>query len=93
MILHRTAFHTYGVIIPRNVHLVVNNDIKAIKMESNFVKKILESIINQICAKDVPHVPILHANLFLVSKCMSNGMKVEINLNECMVNHAMMKSL
>ena len=85
MTLHKAAFDTYEVITPRNVHLDDNNVVQAIGMESIVVEAILEGKINQIHIKDMLHVSKLHANLLSVSKLVSNDLKIQFNLNECIV--------
>ncbi len=45
----------------------------------------LKGPIRRIRIKDVLHVPKLHANLLSVSKILSNGCKVQFNMNECIV--------
>ena len=85
VILYRATFDTYEVIAPRNVHLGDTSVVEVIGMSSIFVEAIVKGNINQICIKDVVHVPKLHVNLFSVSKLMSNGLKVQSNLNECIV--------
>lgn len=39
----------------------------------------------QICIKDTFHVLKLQVNLFSVSKLLLNGLKMHLNLNECIV--------
>lgn len=39
----------------------------------------------QICIKDTFHVLKLQVNLFSVSKLLLNGLKMQCNLNECIV--------
>lgn len=85
MTLHGTAFHTYEVITPCNVHLDNNNIVQDIRMGSIVVEAILEGKINQICIKYVLHVCKLHAKLFFVSTLGSNGLKIQFNLNKCTI--------
>jgi hypothetical protein len=75
----------YEVITLRNIYLDDNSVVQAFGMESIVVEAILEDKINQICIKYVFYVPKLHANLFLVGKLVSNGLKVQFNLNKCIV--------
>ena len=85
MTLYRAAFDTYEVITPYNVHLDDNSVVEAIGMGSIIVEAIVKGKINQIRIKNVLHVSKLHANLLSVSKLVSNGLKVQFNLNECIV--------
>ena len=49
------------------------------------VEAILEDKINQSRTKDVFHISKLQANLFSVNKFVSNGLKVQFNLNKYIV--------
>jgi hypothetical protein len=49
------------------------------------MEAILEDKMNQIHIKDVFHIPKLHANLLSVSKFVSNGLKIQFNLNKYIV--------
>ena len=75
----------YEVITSCNVYFDSNGVVQAIKMGSIIVKAILEGKINQICIRDVLHVSKLQANLLSMSKFVSNCLKVQFNLNECIV--------
>ena len=83
--LHKATFDIYDVIPPRNVHLINNNVVQAIEKGFIVVEAILEGKINQICIKNVFHVPKLHINLLSMSKHVSNGSKIQFNLNKCIV--------
>jgi hypothetical protein len=65
----------YEVIPTRNVHMGDDSIVEAIGMGST----------KRIRIKDVLNVPKLHANLLSVSKILSNGCKVQFNMNECIV--------
>jgi len=85
MTSHRAAFDTYEVIAPRNVHLGDDSVVEAVGMGSIVVEVITRGKMNRIRIKDALHVPKLHANLLSVSKLVSSGLKVQFNLNECIV--------
>ena len=85
MTSHRAAFDTYEIITPRNVHLGDNGIIQAIGKEFIIAEATFEGKINQIHIKDMLHVPELYANLPSVNKLMSNSLKVQFNLNKCIV--------
>lgn len=86
IISHKNVFLTSEVITPCNVHLDDTNAIKVIGMGSNIVNSTWKvRIINQIRIEGVLHVPKLCANLLYVSKLVSNGLKDQFNLNECIV--------
>lgn len=77
---------THEIIAPRNVDLGDKNVVKVFGMGSIVVKIILKGNINQIHIKDGLQVPKLHVNFLLVSKLVSNSLKVQFNLNKCIVN-------
>lgn len=52
-------------------------------MESIIIEAIIKGNINKIHIKDAFNVSKLHANLLSVSKIISNGLKIQINLNKC----------
>lgn len=83
--LHKTTFDKNEVIAPHNVHLGDNNVVEATRMGSIIVEAIAKDKSNQICIKDAFHVSKLHANLFSMSKFVSNRLKVHFNLNKCIV--------
>jgi hypothetical protein len=85
MTSHRAAFYTYEVITLRNMHLGDNSVVQIIGMGSIILEAILKDKINQFCIKHVLHAPKLHANLLSISKLVSNGLKVQFNLNKCIV--------
>ena len=58
---------------------------KAIGMGSIVVEMMVKCKIKRIHIKDVLHVPKLQANLLSVSKFLSNGLKMQFNLNEYIV--------
>ena len=75
MTLHRTTFDIYEINVPRNVHLDDNSVFEAMGMESIVMETNVKGQINQSHITDALHVPKLLANLFLVSKLVSNGLK------------------
>lgn len=81
------AFDTYEVIAPSNVYLNDDNIVQAIGMGSIVNDVLVKGKIKRICIKYVLHMPKLKANLLLVSKVLSNILKVRFNLNECIVRH------
>ena len=83
--LHKTAFNIYEIIILYNMYLDDNNIVEAIEMGSIIVEAIVEGKINQIRIKVVLHVSRLYTNLFSMNKLVSNGLKVQFNLNKCIV--------
>ncbi len=85
MTSHRAAFDTYEVIAPRNVHLGDDSVVEAIGMGSIVVEVVTRGKMNRIRIENALHVPKLHANLLSVSKLVSSGLKVQFNLNECIV--------
>lgn len=82
MIPYGATFHTYEVIAICNMNLNDNSIVKVIKIESIVVEAIVRGKINRICNKDAFHVHKLQAQLLLVSKLVSNDLKVQFNLNE-----------
>ena len=74
MTLYRAVFYTYKVITSHNLHLGNNSVVQAIGMEFSIMEAILKGQINKICINDVLKVSKLHDNL-----------KVQFNLNECIV--------
>ena len=54
---------------------------------------ILEDKVNQICIKNDLSIFKLHANLLSMSKLMSNGLRIQFNLDKCMSNLMMVKQL
>ena len=85
MTSHKATFDTYELITPCNVHFGDNSVIQTIGIRSIVVEAILEGKNNQICIKDVFHISKLHSNLLSLSKLVSNGLKIQFNLNECIV--------
>ena len=85
---HRTAFDTYKVISPRNVHLGDGSVVEAIVMGSIIVGAEMKRKTTTMCITNVFHVPKLHKNLLLVSKFLSKGLKVQFHVNKWMVGGA-----
>ena len=54
-------------------------------MEIIIMEAILKGKINQIRITYVLHVPKLYSNLLSVNKLVSNGLKVQFNLSECII--------
>ena len=82
MILHRVTFDMYDAITLHNVHLDDNSIVKAIGMIFIIMEVMLKCKIDQICITNTFNVPKLHANLFSVSKFVSNGLKMHFNLKK-----------
>ena len=78
--LHRATFDMYEVIALCNAHLDNDNIAQAIGMGFIIIEAIVENKINCIYIKDVFHMPKFHVNLHMVSKFVSNGLKVHFNL-------------
>ena len=85
MTLYRTAINTCEIITPRNVQLNDKNVLQNLGMGSIVVKIILENKINQIHIKDMLNIPKLYVNLLSINKLVSDGLKIQFNLNECIV--------
>ena len=85
MTLCNVAFDTYEVIGPHNVHLGDNIVVKVIRMGSIFFKTIVKDKIHFIRIKDVLHMPKLHANLLSLNKFGLHELKVQFNLNKCII--------
>lgn len=82
---HKAAFSTYEVIATCNVHLDDESVVEAIGIASIVVKAFVRDKINRIHIKDKFHMPKLLANLLSVIKLVSNGFKIQFNLNECFI--------
>lgn len=76
MTLYRPAFDTYEVSSIRNVRLDDDNMAKAIKMGSIIIGVEVKGKLTRIHIMKLLHVPKLRANLLLVSKFLSKGLKV-----------------
>lgn len=85
MISYRATFDTYEVIAPYNVHLGGDNIIEAIGLGTVGVEVMMKDEIKRICIKNVFRVPNLQTNLLSVNKLLSNGLYVQFNLNECVI--------
>jgi hypothetical protein len=85
MTSHPYAFDTYEVLTSRNVHLGDDSILEAIGIGSIVAEVMVRGKINKIRINDCLHVPKLHANLLSVSKFVSNGLKVQFNINECII--------
>ena len=85
MTSYKSTFDMYEVITPHNVYLYDNSVVQAIGVGCIFEEAILEDKINQIYIKDVLHILKLQINLLLVNKLVSDGLKVQYNLNKCIV--------
>lgn len=85
MTLHRTAFDIYEVIALCKIYLNDKNIIEAVGMRTMVVKVIMKDKVNGIYIKNVYHMPNLHANLLSMNKLVSNGLKMQFNLNESLV--------
>lgn len=81
----RAAFDTYEVVAPHNVYLDDDNIVEAIGMDIIIFEAIIKDKIKRMHIKSILHVPMLQANLLLGSKLLSNGLKLQFNLNECNV--------
>lgn len=79
------AFNTYEVISPCNVHLGDGSVGEAIGMVSIVVGVKTRSKKTTIHISNVLHVSKLQANLLLMSKLLSKGLKVQYYANECIV--------
>jgi transposase InsO family protein len=82
---HRAAFDTYEVIAPRNVHLGDDSVVEAIGLGSIVVEVSVRGRSKRIRIKDALHVPKLQANLLSVSKLVTSGMKVQFNVEGCVL--------
>ena len=76
MTLYRPAFDTYEVSSIRNVRLDDDNMAEAIKMGSIIIGVEAKGKLTRIHIMKLLHVPKLRANLLLVSKFLSKGLKV-----------------
>jgi len=88
MTLYEVAFGTYEVVFPCNKRLGDDIVAKAIGMESIVIGVEMKNIRNEVRITYVFHMPKLQANLFLVSKLLSNGLSVQFHVNECIVGGA-----
>ena len=73
------------IIASCNVHLDDNNVVEVIGMKFIIVEAIVTGKINRIHIKYTLHVPKLYVNVLSVTKLVSNKLKVQFNLNECIV--------
>ena len=85
MTSHRLAFDIYEVLTSRSVHLGDYSILEAIGIGSIVVEVMVRDKINKIRINECLHVPKLHANLLSVSKLVSSGLKVQFNINECII--------
>jgi hypothetical protein len=76
------------VISPCNVRLSNGSVAEAIGTGSIVVGVETKGKATTIRITDVLHVPKLQANLLLVSKFLSKGLKVQFDVNECIVGGA-----
>lgn len=76
MTFQKVAIDTYKVIAPCNVLLGDDSALEVIGMASIIVELLVRDKIKRIGIKNALHVPKLQANLLLVSKLLSNGLKV-----------------
>lgn len=81
----RAAFDTYEVIASCNVYLEGNSVVKVVKLGSIIVDVMVRGKIRRVRIKDALHMPKLQANLLPLSKFLSNGLKVQFNLKECVM--------
>ena len=79
---HRQAFDTYEAISNCHVFLGDNGMVEAVGKGSILVEA---QVKRRITIDDVLHLPKLHANLLLVSKLASMGLKVHFNVMRCIV--------
>ena len=86
--LGRTTFYTYKVIFLSSVFLGNNNVVGTIKMRFIIVGVKTRGKTYRIHITDVLHVSKLQANLLLMSNFLSNGLKVQFHVNECIVGSA-----
>lgn len=75
----KAAFDIYEVIAPRNVHLDDNSVVDAIGIV--VIEAIAKGNVNRISIKNALHV----SKLLLMNKFVSNGLKVQLNINKCIV--------
>ena len=83
----RMAFDTYEVIASHNIYIYLNDDnvMKTIGIDSIVIKVMVKDQIKIIRIKNIFLVLKLQANLLLVSKLLSTRLKIQFNLNECIV--------
>jgi hypothetical protein len=80
MTLYEVAFGTYEVVFPCNMRLGDDIVAKAIGMESIVIGVETKNIRNEVRITYVFHMPKLQANLFSVSKLLSNGLNVQFHV-------------
>ena len=85
MTLHRQAFDIYEAISNHHMFLGDNGIVEAVGKGSILVETEGKEQIKRIAVHNVLHVPKLHANLLLVSKLASKGLKVHFNMVDCVV--------
>jgi hypothetical protein len=85
MTSHRLAFDTYEVLTSRSVHLGDDSILEAIGIGSIVMEVMVRGKINKIRINECLHVPKVHANLLSVSKLVSSGLKVQFNINKCII--------
>ena len=62
-----------------------DNILEVIGIGSIVVEVMVRGNINKIRINECLHVPKLHANLLSVNKLVSSGLKVQFNINECII--------
>ena len=80
MTLDKATFDTYEIISPRNVHVDDNSIVQAIGMGSFVVEAFIGRKINQICIKDVLHIPKLHVSFAFSEQTCIRQIKGPIQL-------------
>ncbi len=73
---YKATFDTYEVIILQNEHMRDDSIIEAIGMGSIVIEVMVKCQTKRIKIKDTFYIRKLYANLFSVSKLLSNGLKV-----------------
>lgn len=83
--LHKMTFDIYEVISPCNMRMSDDSMTEAIRMGSFVIGVETRGKMTRICITNVLHVPKLQVNLLSASKFLSNGFKVQLHVNDCIV--------
>lgn len=78
---YKVTYHTYKVIAPLNVYLGDDSIVEEVGM-GFIIVKVLMKVIKMIYIRNVLYVSKLQAILLLLSKLLSNGLKMKFNTNE-----------
>lgn len=93
IVLFKSSFNTYQQILITKVWFCDNGITEGNRIITFVIEMVVKGISKRMTLKDVLHIPKRKKNLFLVSKHLTHGYKVQFDMNECFIKTIEVKEI